>query len=199
MKKILLVIALMLIGTTFALAQEVDPDSAVRVGNEEEMVVGEPATPTPAPLVAVFPAAAEIKLPRVVYQEYLNALNEEKWPKIKKCLSQAWGNRVEARSESEEALARTVKMIKSQEARDVRIITEDIKDEEAILTMEGKMPDGPAKGTVTFVKEEGGWRIAKESWKGPESKTSSSTVKSSSSVDTKYKTNGPLTSSDQRK
>jgi hypothetical protein len=59
-------------------------------------------------------------------------------------------------------------MMKAFQPSDVKIVTEDLKGDTAMLTMKCDKTDKNTKetgtGTCTFVKEDGVWKINKEQW-----------------------------------
>jgi hypothetical protein len=57
-----------------------------------------------------------------------------------------------------------IPMIQAMEPTNIRIISGSIDGDVATLLAKGKDGDGTSDGTITMVKESGGWKVQKESW-----------------------------------
>ena len=118
---------------------------------------------------AVVGSAADLKgkSPEQVYEIYRKALKKDDVDTMMECASKRpEGEKTPTKAELKMALP----MIKMMMPSDVKITKSDVKKSKATLSVEGEgvnpftQKKDKTKGSVTFVKEGGVWKILKENW-----------------------------------
>jgi WD40 repeat protein len=94
-----------------------------------------------------------------IYREYHNLLQKEDIPALKKYISS---------QRQEEMLGEganmKIQLIKEFMPVDIKVKDAEISGDTAVLEVEGKMKDQVMTGKVDFIKEDGQWKVNKESW-----------------------------------
>jgi hypothetical protein len=94
-----------------------------------------------------------------IYHEYHNLLQKEDIPALKKYISS------ERQEEMlEEGAEMKIQLIKEIMPSEIKVKNAKISGDTAVLEVEGKMRDQRMSGKVDFIKEDGQWKVHKESW-----------------------------------
>ena len=94
-----------------------------------------------------------------VYLDYHKALQAGDLDTLKELITS------EQRQElAGEDAAMKIGMIKEFLPAEIKVVKTTVSGSEAVLKVEGKMKDQKMTGEVKFLKEEGKWLVAKESW-----------------------------------
>ena len=105
--------------------------------------------------------SAQVAAPCDVYVAYLVALDKGNWRKIKKYVTKENIKQLEETGDTDKVL----KMMMSFKAKNMKIIDERVKADEAVLTATGTIFNGASKGVIHLRKEDGQWKVSKEEWK----------------------------------
>jgi len=116
------------------------------------------------------PATSPASSPAQAYQQYLEALrNAQNLSDVMPCLTRSTRARIESQSGSNPLEG--LKFLQAIYPREVRIVRETVNGDQATIFVEGMSADpfgGGALektyGTIDMQKEDGGWKIDRESW-----------------------------------
>ena len=119
-------------------------------------------------LVISAPLMANGDSPRTVYDLYIVAQRAGDVDGMAAFVTKAQVEQLKAMPAEQKA--QIGEMMKMMAPTEYTVITEDIQGDTATLTIKGKATDfsgaeNEQEGTVSFVKEDGVWKLAKESWK----------------------------------
>lgn len=128
-------------------------------------------------LISSTAAFADALSPKDTYLKYRAALaNAKEVKEISTFLCKKANRQINETPENDKAMM--FEMMKEMTPNEVQVVSEETKDEHATLKLTGNEPRPADKsikekieGTVTFIKENGEWKIDKESWNSSITKT----------------------------
>ena len=112
------------------------------------------------PPTAAETAAAQKSPQAKVYRDFLNAVQKEDLPALKKLFSKE-----QAKNLEDPDAKKMVKMVKMMSATDIKVLKVVETGDTADLTVAGKQDGNVANGVVHMVKEGGAWKVQREEWK----------------------------------
>lgn len=107
--------------------------------------------------------------PKAIYAKFNKAVKEGDWKTVESYLTKA--KRDEINKIDKVKKAQLYKLIQASAPISYKVLKEEIKGEKAYLILEGKAKSiftgkvELAQGRVTFLKENGEWKIREENWK----------------------------------
>jgi len=106
--------------------------------------------------------------PKEVYAVYVIAQKAGDLEGMSVCVIEAKAKQLEAMPEDQKG--QIAEMMKMMAPAEYAVVSEDIQGDNATLTVTGKTSDFSGglrdqKGTITFLKEGGAWKLAAEKWK----------------------------------
>ncbi|MBL8111761.1 MAG: DUF4878 domain-containing protein, partial [Acidobacteria bacterium] len=115
----------------------------------------------PKPVSPAAAAAATKSAPGVAYLAYVKALRAGDIPSLTKLVAKERAEMMKA-PEFKEQLG----LVQALMPKDIKIVDGKEEGATATLTLVGKEDASTSRGTATLVKEDGAWKVQKESWKG---------------------------------
>ncbi|HTS01151.1 MAG TPA: hypothetical protein VMN04_01390 [Thermoanaerobaculia bacterium] len=116
--------------------------------------------PKVVPPTAAETAAAQNNPATKVYVQYLDAVQKEDIPALKKVFTKD-----QARQLDDPDAKKMVGMVKMMSATNIRVLKVVETGDAADLTVTGKQDASDVNGVVHMVKEGGGWKVQREEWK----------------------------------
>ncbi len=116
--------------------------------------------PAVVPPTAAETAAAQKSAATKVYVEYLNAVQKEDLPALKKLFTKE-----QAKHLDEPDAKKMVGMVRMMSATNIKVLKVVETGDAADLTVSGKQDAGVVSGVVHMVKEGGAWKVQQEEWK----------------------------------
>jgi ankyrin repeat protein len=110
-------------------------------------------------------SAAEQSAQGRLYREYLKAMKDANLAAVREYVTKERQQELDAKSQDPEFKA-MFDMLRTLSPKEVKLVRIQETGDKAELTATGKQDDGASgTGTISFVKEDGAWRILQDSWK----------------------------------
>jgi len=114
------------------------------------------------------PLATAGDAPSDVYAVYMTAQQAGDLDGMAACVIEAKAQELKAMPDSQKA--QIAELMKMGAPSEYTVVNEDIRGDKAILSLEGKGTDFSGNavtmtGTATFAREDGAWKLKRDSWK----------------------------------
>lgn len=116
--------------------------------------------PKAVPPTAAETAAAQKSPQARVYRDFLNAVQKEDLPALRKLFSKE-----QAKNLDDPDAKKMVRMVKMMSATDIKVLKVVESGETSDLTVAGKQDGNVVNGVVHMVREGGSWKVQREEWK----------------------------------